>query len=110
MKELQLWADPGGNEEKLTGAFADIEETAANCRFRDCSHESEPGCAVRAALEVGELDAGHYGNYLKMKRELNYLERRQDERLQKEEVMKFVKVYRDAKAKKQMNRGEYRER
>ncbi len=46
IRELQLW-DSGGMEE----AFSDVEELAAACRFNDCSHNTEPGCAVKAALE-----------------------------------------------------------
>ncbi len=53
IRELQLW-DSGGIDE----AFADVEELAAACRFNDCSHGTEPGCAVNAALASGELDAG----------------------------------------------------
>jgi len=75
MRELQLWAD----EESLQGAFADVEALAASCRFRDCSHDAEPGCAVRAALADGMLDAGRFQGYLKLKKELAYLARRQGE-------------------------------
>jgi len=56
MRELQLWAD----EDEVGGAFPEIEELARGCRFRDCRHELEPGCAVREALESGTLDAGRY--------------------------------------------------
>jgi ribosome biogenesis GTPase len=48
-------------------SYDDIEEIISNCRFRDCQHENEPGCAVRAALEDGTLDMTRYRNYLKMK-------------------------------------------
>ena len=64
---------PGMRELKLTGTedvadqvFDDIEELALNCRFRDCHHRTEPGCAVRAALACGHLDAARLGNYLKL--------------------------------------------
>lgn len=75
MRELQLWAD----EESLQGAFADVEALAEGCRFRDCAHETEPGCAVREALESGELDPGRFQGYQKLKRELAYLARRKSE-------------------------------
>lgn len=63
---------PGMRELKPTGeedpgeSFADIEALTADCRFRDCRHAREPGCAVRAALERGELDAQRMSNYLKL--------------------------------------------
>ncbi|MFN3842898.1 MAG: ribosome small subunit-dependent GTPase A [Rehaibacterium terrae] len=66
MRELKLT----GEERLDAGAFADIEALAASCRFNDCGHRREPGCAVRAALEAGTLDADHYANYLKLRDEL----------------------------------------
>lgn len=63
---------PGMREIKPTGeedvaeSFADIEALVGQCRFRDCKHAREPGCAVRAAIERGELDAGRVGNFLKL--------------------------------------------
>ncbi|HJT99512.1 MAG TPA: ribosome small subunit-dependent GTPase A [Rhodanobacteraceae bacterium] len=68
---------PGMRELKLTGAedldqgqFADIDALAQECRFGDCSHQSEPGCAVRAALEDGRLDPERWQNYRKLRDEL----------------------------------------
>jgi ribosome biogenesis GTPase / thiamine phosphate phosphatase len=66
MRELKLT----GEEELVDTVFDDIEAFAANCRFRDCRHEKEPGCAVRAALERGEIDAGRWDNYRKLQGEL----------------------------------------
>ena len=60
MREFQLW-DPG--EEALDSTFTDIIRLAASCRFGDCTHEQEPGCAVRAALEGGSLDAGRWHGF-----------------------------------------------
>ncbi len=66
MREIKLTG-----EEKLDGdQFGDIDELAQGCRFGDCSHQSEPGCAVRAALADGHLDAGRWQNYLKLRDEL----------------------------------------
>ncbi len=71
MRELGLWeADSGVRE-----TFADVEAVAAGCRFGDCRHEVEPGCAVRAAIEVGELDPARVENYRKLKDELEALDR-----------------------------------
>ena len=75
MRELQLWTD----SESLQAAFADVEALAAECRFRDCAHDTEPGCAVHAAVEAGDLDERRFQSYLKLKRELAYLKRRQSE-------------------------------
>jgi ribosome biogenesis GTPase len=64
IRELKLW-DAGG----LHGAFEDLAGLAARCRFADCAHETEPGCAVRAALERGELDEARLESYRKLARE-----------------------------------------
>lgn len=81
LRELALWeADEG-----LSRTFADVEALAAACRFRDCRHESEPGCAVREAVARGELPEDRLLSYRKLQRELAYLERkrREKERLQR---------------------------
>ena len=68
MRELGMWDAASGVEQ----TFGDIEELAARCRFRNCSHSSEPGCAVRAALESGHLDTGRWQSYQKLKNENSY--------------------------------------
>ncbi|HEU5080507.1 MAG TPA: ribosome small subunit-dependent GTPase A [Opitutaceae bacterium] len=65
MRELQLW----GVEEGLDDAFADIKKLALQCRFTNCTHTNEPGCAVRAAIEKGELPRGRFESYKKLKQE-----------------------------------------
>jgi len=75
MRELQLWeADTG-----LAAAFADVEALAVACRFRDCAHDTEPGCAVRAAVEEARLPAERLEHWRQLQRELAWLARRQDE-------------------------------
>ncbi|HEY9225045.1 MAG TPA: ribosome small subunit-dependent GTPase A [Gemmatimonadaceae bacterium] len=74
MRELQLWSADDGFEH----AFDDIATLADGCHFRDCVHDSEPGCAVRAAVERGELDSSRLTSWHELRRELAYLERRQD--------------------------------
>lgn len=65
MRELQLWS----SADDISGAFADIEALAGKCRFRDCTHQQEPACAVRSAAEGGELDAERYAHFSKLRGE-----------------------------------------
>ena len=81
MRELQLWE----TGEALTGAFADVDALAAGCRFRDCRHDNEPGCAVRAAAEAGELAPERLESYRKLRDEQEYQARQQDQRAQIEQ-------------------------
>ena len=81
MRELQLWA----GEESLDGAFDDVAALAAECRFADCAHDSEPGCAIKDALADGSLAAERWGSYVKLQRELRSLEIRRDKARQAEE-------------------------
>ena len=76
MRELGLWAD----DEGLDRTFEEIDGLAARCRYPDCSHEREPGCAVRAAVEAGTIDVRRWQSYLKLKRELRFLELKKDEK------------------------------
>ena len=73
MRELHVWAD----EDALSTTFEDVEELTRQCRFRDCQHQSEPGCAVKAAIEDGSLSPKRFSNYLRLQRELSTLARRQ---------------------------------
>ena len=96
MRELQLWdADEG-----LQGSFQDIDALAAQCRFRDCSHRSEPGCAARAAIDSGELEPERLASFEKLQRELLYLERKIDQRMAHEETRKWKVQH---KAMRRMN-------
>ena len=76
MRELGLVDDDGG----LDGAFADIDRLAVGCRFTDCRHDREPGCAVRGAIADGSLDASRLANRRKLERELARTERQLDPR------------------------------
>ncbi len=81
LRELQLWqADDG-----LAEAFEDVTDLFARCRFSDCAHESEPGCAVQAALAEGALSRERWASYRKLQRELEHLEQRLDKRAQAEQ-------------------------
>jgi ribosome biogenesis GTPase / thiamine phosphate phosphatase len=70
MRELQLWA----SEESVDAVFDEIAETAAECRFRDCTHAGEPGCAVEAALRSGAIGEDRLGSYRKLQREARHHE------------------------------------
>lgn len=84
MRELGLWADDDG----LDRTFDEIDRLAAECRFPDCAHEDEPGCAVRAAVESGEVAAERWRSYLKLRRELRFLELKKDEKSRRQSEKK----------------------
>lgn len=86
MRELGLW-DAG---EGLDRSFADIEDLAAQCRFRDCSHTKEPGCAVQAALEHGTLSQDRWLSYRKLAAENQYAEDTGEYLSQKNEKFKNI--------------------
>jgi ribosome biogenesis GTPase / thiamine phosphate phosphatase len=90
MRELQLLVSERG----LRETFEDIEEVAGECRFSDCSHASEPGCAIREALESGALDAERYANYRKMQAEMRHTATLQDQRKSQEEKARVKRVHR----------------
>ncbi len=91
MRELALWAD----ESVLESTFTDIVELAGACRFADCTHLHEPGCAVQAAIEDGSLDAERFDSYLKLQRELRALEVRKDARLRSETRKEWRRRHRE---------------
>ncbi len=76
MRALALW----DSEDGISAAFPDIEEHAARCRFADCTHMREPGCAVRGAVERGEVHERRLDSYLRLREELEQLATRQDVR------------------------------
>ncbi len=90
MRELQLW----DSDRALEDAFAEIEALAPDCRFRDCRHRQEPGCAVRAAVEAGTLPAIRLTHYLRLDDERAHLDRRRDELARLEEKKRTRVVHR----------------
>ena len=88
MRELQLWAD----DDALADTFPDIQQLAVACRFSDCQHQNEPGCAVQTAIQSGDLDITRFYSYQKLQRELNYLAARTDDRTRLEEKAKWKKI------------------
>ncbi|TNE42425.1 MAG: ribosome small subunit-dependent GTPase A [Alphaproteobacteria bacterium] len=87
IRELGAWVS--GEEEGMSHAFEDIEELAGNCKFRDCAHESEPGCAVRTAIEAGDISEAHLKNYQKLEREAVMQAAKQDKALAAEQKRKW---------------------
>ncbi len=81
-----------GDEEALGLAFGEIEELGEQCRFRDCTHNSEPGCAVLAAVESGELDLRRLESWRKLQREVRWQNMRQDARLRAQERARWKSV------------------
>jgi ribosome biogenesis GTPase len=96
LRELQLW-DVGSAGLETT--FADVEEFAADCRFGDCSHVHEPGCAVLAAVDSGELPGERLHSWRKLQRELRAIAMRHDAVLRKEEQRKWKLRSREGRAR-----------
>ena len=88
MREIQIWA----GDDSLDETFSDIKTLAIQCRFQDCQHEHEPGCAVQHALEDGSLDKQRFVSYQKLQKELNYLVRKQDQKASLAEKEKWKKI------------------
>lgn len=76
MREIQMWTD----ESTLRESFADVEEIASQCRFADCGHRMDAGCAIREAVEQGKLDAERYENFLNLEIEIAKLQKRTKKR------------------------------
>ena len=101
IRELQLWAD---DEASLEETFDDIEDLARECRFRDCGHGSEPGCAVRAAIRDGSLDPARLRNYNDLREEQRRLEQRRDEASRRAEERKLGAFYKSVQQAKKNRR------
>jgi ribosome biogenesis GTPase len=88
MRELQLW----DGESSLPDVFAEIDDLARACRFSDCRHAGEPGCAVTDAIAQGQLSENRFQSYQKLQRELAHLERKQSARAQHEEKQRIKSI------------------
>jgi ribosome biogenesis GTPase len=96
MRELGILSAGEGLDE----SFADIAALAAGCRFADCSHNNEPGCAIRKAIENGELNPEHYQSYLKLKAESDFNEMSYVDKRKKDKAFgKMVKTVSKGKRK-----------
>ncbi len=83
IRELQLW------DADLEQTFGDIEEIARRCRFSDCAHDQEPGCAIREALAEGVLALDRWQSYQKLQREMEAIEARRNHLLRQERVREY---------------------
>jgi ribosome biogenesis GTPase / thiamine phosphate phosphatase len=93
LRELQLW----DNDEGLQLTFDEIESLARNCRYRDCRHQGEPGCAVRAAVEAGSLPAERLSSLHKLQRELAWLDRSEEPLSEQAEKRRWKNIHKSAK-------------
>ncbi len=103
MRELQLWDVAA---DSLDTTFTDIAALTAHCRFTDCSHRSEPGCAVQAALDDGTLDFDRWQSFQKLQREQAHAARKADPRLARETRDQWKKINRAARAQSRFKHGE----
>lgn len=92
IRELRLWDGAG-----LEQAFPDLAEVAAGCRFADCRHEGEPGCAIAAAVEAGRLDAARVESHAKLARELAAQEARRDGSAARAQKQKWRVIHKEAR-------------
>ena len=99
MRELQLAPGTAG----IQSVYSDIETLAEQCRFKDCSHANEPGCAIRNALETGEIDRKRWAGYLKMIREDKHLKRQQDIKLARQDNQKWKNIARSIRERKKVD-------
>lgn len=100
MRELQLF-----DEEGIGAVFSDIEDLSAQCRFRDCRHQSEPGCAVRQAVAAGQLPTQRLDHYLKLEKEANAYELRHNEGLKRKAEKAFGRQIAEAGRISRWKRG-----
>ncbi len=96
MRELAPVAD----ESALTKTFADVEDLLHQCRYSDCRHETEPGCAVKEAIATGTLGEERYQSWQKLRREQAYAARKNDLKLQLEEKKKWKQIHKGQRQKK----------
>ena len=95
MREFAPWAD----QDALAEAFSDIDALAQGCRFSDCGHEHEPGCAVLAAAESDPQVEARLASWRSLQRELAWLARRSDARLMAEERRRWAAIGKEGKAR-----------
>ena len=100
LRELQLWDAAEG----VAQTFADIDELVARCRFQDCRHASEPGCAIREALSDGTLNAARFESYGKLQREQQFQKTKVDPATRREQKEKIVKLMKDVRKREKYDK------
>jgi len=101
MRELQLW--DGG--EGITETFDDLEELALQCKFTDCKHKNEPGCAIQQAIEKGDIDETRLKSYQKLKREVEYMESKQNVKVALDNKKKWKQIHNSTRRFNKRNTG-----
>ncbi len=100
LREAQLWQ----GDDALGNLFEDIEALALQCRFADCRHQTEPGCAIKSALADASLDEGRLDSYRKLQRELRAVAARTDARLRTDERRKWKQINIANRARERLGR------
>lgn len=95
MRTVLMWEGAEG----LSQTFEDVETLASTCRFGDCTHRSEPGCAVRAALESGTLDPSRLQSYDKLQREIRHQAMKTNQRLRQEEERRWKRIHKEQRSR-----------
>lgn len=102
LRTVGIMSDEAG----LAASFGDVEAIGRRCRFSDCRHEGEPGCAVRAAIAAGSLDPARLASHQKLEAERQWLERREDVRARRATERSFGRMCRNVAATRRRLRGE----
>jgi ribosome biogenesis GTPase len=96
IRSVGLWIDP----DAVDATFDDVDALAAECRFPDCRHGNEPGCAVNEAIARGDLDPDRLGAWMALRREAESAARRADPRARRADARRFGKIIREAQQRK----------
>jgi ribosome biogenesis GTPase len=101
MRELQFWGGDLGN------SFEDVEDLIAKCKFSDCTHTNEPKCAIRNAIEIGELSKERFERYKKLQKELIFIESKQNAGLKRAEKEKIINMMGSLDARKNIKNNKW---
>jgi ribosome biogenesis GTPase len=104
MRELALWDSEAGVAAAFAETTAQVDELAEGCRFRDCAHDKEPGCAVQAALADGTLDAERWGSFQKLRREVAHTVRKEDPLAAAAERKRWAAIHKAGRARMKAKR------
>lgn len=103
LREIQLWK----TEDSVTDLFEDIEQLARQCKFSDCQHDTEPDCAVKQAIENGDLSEKRLQNYYKLQRELAYIERKEQRKRNRRIRISYKQAEKNRRKEKMRLKDEY---